>query len=621
MSNTSKHFFLGYEPSKSPVYEKTTMLLVMKIAIPFALVYSIVNALFGYYLLSAVLGIVALMLIACFVLERKGCCVQLSRNILMLAAGLVFSVLAIDGGIGQTGIYWALLFPFLAFMLMGVRIGWLCIGTFLLVLIAAYNLFYFDFLLLPYSRDTLILFPSMFLLFTLIGNVFELQNEKHRVTLNRMNEDLEINAKALHDSYTDMEQLVVNRTRELQEVNTQLVVEVQQKTQALESKQQTEMKFQHAQRMEAVGTLVGGIAHDFNNMLSGITANLYMAQRQMESEDGKQRLKKIGDLSMLAADMIKQLLTFARKDEAEMKHFDLTVFINEAYKLARVSIPENILCSFHFGKDKLFINGNATQIQQILMNLMNNARDALVGAESPAITVSLSEFEADDAFLSLRPELTARHYGRLSVQDNGMGITKDKQKRIFDPFFTTKEVGKGTGLGLAMVYGAMQSHQGLIEVESEVGSGTCFTLYFPLLEEVANTTGDAKKQQVVQGNGELILVVDDDQRLCECEYELLQKMGYRALTACNGIEALRLFEQHRHEISLVLMDVVMPVLGGVASANRIQKLEPSAKIIFMTGYDKDQDMASELMPDYEHILHKPIDVEELSVAIRRAIEV
>ena len=620
MQSRFRQLFFGYEQSRPPIHEQGDLLLVLKIAIPFATVYSMINAWYGYMLLAGVLAAVVVILIPCFLFHRQGRYLEILRHVLMLVAVLVFSVLFVDGGIGNTGIYWALLFPFLAFMFMGVRLGWLWIVLFLSIQLLALVLFHFAVITLPYTAETLMFVPSMFLLFTLVGNIFELQNEKHRARLIGMNDELQQSEKALRSAYDELEQRIFQRTRELQESNTQLVVEVKEKAQALESMQQAEMKFQHAQRMESVGTLVGGIAHDFNNMLSGITANLYMAQRQMQAEDGRARLKKIGDLVMHAADMIKQLLTFARKDEAEMKQFDLSVYIKEAYKLARVSIPENIDCRFECSRERLYINGNATQIQQILMNLMNNARDALVGAESPEIRVSLSVFEADALFRSTRPGADSSLYARLMVCDNGAGIARDKQDMIFDPFFTTKEVGKGTGLGLAMVYGAMQSHHGLVEVESEPGDGACFVLYFPLLESDVETRSGQQQGPVVQGDGELILVVDDDQQLRESECELLQSMGYRVIAACNGMEAYHLFRQHAGDVKLVLMDVVMPVLGGVAAANRIRKLDASARIIFTTGYDKDNDMTSELLPEWQHVLNKPWEIEELSTAIQRSLQ-
>ncbi|MFQ5519400.1 MAG: ATP-binding protein, partial [Mariprofundus sp.] len=488
---------------------------------------------------------------------------------------------------------------------------WMWIGIFILIQTTVYLLFHFEIIASPYSSETLLFFPPMFLFFTMIASVFELQNEKHRTNTMRANEELNNSQKALSISYAHLEQQVFQRTRELQDANVQLVQEVQEKARAIVAMQDAEKKFQHAQRMEAVGTLVGGIAHDFNNMLSGITANLYMAHRQMDSEDGRKRLGKIGDLTMHAAEMIKQLLTFARKDEAEMKAFDLSLFTREAFKLASVSIPESINCRSDICHEKLCIHGSATQIQQILMNLMNNARDALTDAEHPEISVSLTSMHAD---------AQKRHYALLQVEDNGSGIAKDQIDKVFDPFFTTKEVGKGTGLGLAMIYGAVQSHDGLIEVQSVPGSGTTFSLYFPVAESTTDSQGDVLQKEVAHGNGETILLVDDDAVLRECHRELLLEMNYKVLTACDGLEAYKVYQQHQQSIALVIMDVVMPLLGGVASANRIRKLNPDAKIIFATGYDKANELTTELTADWQHVLNKPLVVEELSDAIRRQLE-
>jgi len=459
----------------------------------------------------------------------------------------------------------------------------------------------------------------MFVFFTIVANVVELQNEKYRFGLMKANRQLISKEEDLRIANASLEQQIFHRTRELQETNTKLVQEVKRKELAIASMKQSEMKFEHVQRMESLGTLVGGIAHDFNNMLSGITANLYLAQRYMQSEDGKKRLDKISDLSMHAADMIKQLLTFARKDAAEMKPFDLNVFIREAFKLATVSISEHIVCRSELPRGKVIINGNATQIQQMLMNLMNNARDALSGVDGPTISVSLSTMVADKNFCDRFLNAEQRPYAVLSVKDNGMGISEDQAKSIFDPFFTTKEVGKGTGLGLAMIYGAIQSHQGLINVDSSIGSGTCFNLYFPLVDEEGAKGNLIKQSKVVTGAGETILLVDDDLDLCECNSELLKTMGYDVLIANNGMEACQMYQ--RHDVALIIMDVVMPVLGGVAASQRIRKFDPDARIVFATGYDKMNEMTSELVTDWQNVLHKPFDLNDLSCAIRNQLDV
>ncbi|MDQ6970127.1 MAG: ATP-binding protein, partial [Mariprofundus sp.] len=546
-----KQAFTGCGNIKALGSDTDVTLFVLMITIPTVIIFSILNAFYGQFLLSGLEIVIAMILYPFLFFGRKGILLPCFDYVPVAAAFITFIFLFASGGIGNLGIYWTLIFPFLAFLLMGIKQGWYWIGLFVLTLSLFYGLDHFDLITLPYEQVTLSFAPLMFVFFTLVANVFELQNEKQRVWLHKINTELKNKEDALRISYANLENKVFQRTSELQEINTQLVQEMKQKEQAIASMKQTEMKFQHAQRMESVGTLVGGIAHDFNNMLSGITANLYMAERQMASEDGKKRLSKIGDLSMHAADMIKQLLTFARKDSVEMKTFDLHVFLNEAFKLACVSIPENIVCSQDFSKGEMFIKGNATQIQQILMNLMNNAKDAIKSAHQAKIHVSLSVMTADQGFCARLPNATEGNYVLLSVQDNGMGISNQQLDNIFEPFFTTKDVGKGTGLGLAMVYGAMQSHDGLIDVESAVGHGTTFKLYFPLLlDKQAEHVDNISFEKVVEGHGESILLADDDPGLCECHSALLQGMGYQVHIAHDGLEAFKLYQKHDFDLVL-----------------------------------------------------------------------
>jgi signal transduction histidine kinase len=423
----------------------------------------------------------------------------------------------------------------------------------------------------------------------------------------------------LRMAHENLENVVQERTQELQHTNEKLVREAEEKVEALQQMEYAEVKYQHAQKMESLGTLVGGIAHDFNNMLSGITANLFLIQRQVQSAEVSERLDKIGDLTMHAADTIKHLTTFARKSDVQMKQFDLRSFFTEAFKLARISVPEHIHCYSVLPDRELFIQGDATQIQQILMNLMNNARDALSGVEQPSIRVTLSRFTADSEFLNKYPDARPGEYAVIAVNDNGCGIREDLTNRIFEPFFTTKAVGEGTGLGLAMIYGSVQMHGGVIGVKSRVDDGTEISIYLPVLEENSNATKPDAASRIIEGYDEVILLVDDNESLLEANKELLLKLGYRVYTASNGLEAVSVYQKQQDEIDLIIMDVVMPVLGGVFAADRIHKLNPQAKIIFVTGYDKDNKPSGEMLSDSHLVLSKPLLVVELSRAIHQRL--
>jgi len=378
-----------------------------------------------------------------------------------------------------------------------------------------------------------------------------------------------------------------------------------------------EHQFHQAQKMEALGTLVGGIAHDFNNMLAGMTGNLYLLKKHVqEVPDAMRKLECVEQLSFRAAEMIQQLLTFARKSVVTIKQIPFTPFLKETLKLLSASVPENIKIRHNICSDDLMVEGDATQLHQILMNLLNNAHDAVEGVAAPVLTVNLESFQPDDGFLKTHPYFIARRYAHLSVKDNGCGIAKHQLKHLFEPFFTTKEEGKGTGLGLAMVFGAVKTHHGFIEVESVEGKGSTFHVYFPLLESTEEPSALQQEDELVEGHGELILLADDEQHILETGKEVLEELGYRVFTALDGKQAVALFEAHAEDIDLCIFDIVMPVLGGDKAAERIKLLDDKVKIIFATGYDKNcLDNVKDAV-----VLTKPFSIEEMSRLVRDVLD-
>jgi len=386
-------------------------------------------------------------------------------------------------------------------------------------------------------------------------------------------------------------------------------------------RQLAEDKFRQAQKMEALGTLVGGIAHDFNNMLAGMTGNLYLAKKKATAlPDVVKRLNAVEDLGFQAAEMIKQMLIFARKGRVEMTPFGLTSFIKEATKLNEAIIPENISFRHSCCQKELVIKGDPTQLQQVLMNLLKNARDAVTGMPEPTVSLTLEEFSADEIFILKHPGVEAgQGFAHLFVRDNGCGISESNQKHIFEPFFTTKEVGLGTGLGLSMVYGSIQAHGGIIDVVSKAAKGCAFHLYLPLLHEQKIASAGEKSAVVVQGNGECILIVDDHADIRNTSKDVLKSIGYRVLLAADGLEAIDMFNANRDSISLIIMDVVMPRLGGVAAIKRIKQNCPNIKVIFSTGYDKDEALNNEMPSDEYVILSKPHNIVSLSHTIQQQL--
>jgi len=374
-----------------------------------------------------------------------------------------------------------------------------------------------------------------------------------------------------------------------------------------------EVQFREAQKMEVLGTLVGGIAHNFNNILAGITGNIYLAKASTKHlSDVQRNLKTIEKLSFGAANMIKQLMAFARKSMITMKSFDFSSLIKESCNLYKTSLQENIDFRCTLSNEALTVHGDTAQLQQVLFNLLNNARDALANRDDSAIDVSMERFAADDSFLKQHPDLEAQHFAHLSVSDNGPGIPESCIQNIFEPFFTTKEVGEGTGLGLAMVYGSIREHGGVIDVQSEEGKGTCFHVYLPLAEVSGTAYEPEEGKPTAKGTGQTILLADDSEALRETGKGLLEHFGYQVLLADNGREAVDVFNDKQNNIDLVILDIVMPRMGGVIAAGEIREVRPDTPVIFATGYDPDSSMEGLMPTQREIILHKPFSAQELS---------
>ena len=388
--------------------------------------------------------------------------------------------------------------------------------------------------------------------------------------------------------------------------------------QDISERKQLEEQLVQSQKMEAIGTLVGGIAHDFNNMLAGMTGNLYLAKERInEMPDVVKNLDNVENIAFRAADMIKQLLTFARKSRMSIKQMSLNSFIKETLKLLRTSLPENIELHQEICSEVLQINGDSTQLHQALLNLINNARDAVEGMDNPAITIRLEAWHPDEAFIDHHSYVENKPYAHLSVEDNGYGIPENQIEHLFEPFFTTKEQGKGTGLGLSMLFGAIKTHDGFVEVDSIEGKGSTFHLYIPLLlqsEELVITA--SKEKTIARGHGEMILLVDDELPIIETGKAVLESLGYRVLTASDGQQAVDIFEAHADEIELCILDIVMPIMSGDKAAQHIRQIKPDAKIIFATGYDKSILISME----NEIVFSKPFHIKEMSSLIRKQLD-
>ncbi len=346
-------------------------------------------------------------------------------------------------------------------------------------------------------------------------------------------------------------------------------------------KKQLEAQFLRAQRMESLGTIAGGIAHDLNNVLTPILMAAQLLQTPLPEARRQSMLESMRANAERGADMVKQVLSFARGVEGQRIPIQLRSVIKEFTKMLQPTISKAIDVRCNVGGDLWPISGDATQVYQVLMNLCLNARDAMPSGGKLQISAENVTLAPGDAHMDLAAK--PGPYVLLRVTDSGTGISADAIDKIFDPFFTTKELGKGTGLGLSTVMGIVRSHGAYIKVASEVGTGSTFSVFFPAIPANKPAPDSAGGPQLPRGNGELILVVDDERAIRDVVRDTLESYGYRVLTASNGNEAVSLFLKNRADVKLVLTDLMMPIMDGTSAIGALRALEPELPVIAASG--------------------------------------
>ncbi len=378
-----------------------------------------------------------------------------------------------------------------------------------------------------------------------------------------------------------------------------------------------EAQFRQAQKMESIGMLAGGIAHDFNNILSAILGNLYLAKMGAAScPEVLEHLEYISQASRRATDLVNQILAFSRQTKQEREPLKLNHVVLEALKLLRASVPATIRIQTDLTQTPTVL-ANATAIHQVIMNLGTNAWHAM--RDKPgSLKVEMGVIEADADLVGTQPGLHPGRYVRLSISDTGRGMDAATMERIFDPFFTTKPVGEGTGLGLAVVMGIMQSHDGTITVESQPEKGATFHLYFPVFE---TETGPAENvaQPIPPGHGEHILFVDDETALVHVGKKVLERLGYAVTAKTSALEAVAAVRDHPDKFDLVITDLTMPGLDGVKLCNQLLQIKPGLPVILSTGYNgmMSEDTARE--HGFRGLLVKPSTTRALGEAVHRAL--
>jgi PAS domain S-box-containing protein len=387
----------------------------------------------------------------------------------------------------------------------------------------------------------------------------------------------------------------------------------------IREQKELEAQLQHAQKMEAVGTLAGGIAHDFNNLLQAVQG---YAELLLRGKTGDERefpaMQKILRAARRGAELTRQLLTFGRKVESKKRPLDLNSEIQETRRLLERTIPKMIEIELQLTDDSRTINADPVQIEQLLMNLAVNAKDAMPAGGK--LTVSTANITLDEDYCQVHPEARPGDYVLLTVADTGHGMDQDTLEHIFDPFYTTKEVGKGTGLGLSMVYGIVKNHEGYITCTSEPGVGTTFSIYLPSMDLEGDRTGEESVESPMPGGRETILIVEDEESIRELGVEVFGNAGYTVHVTADGESALEFYRDKGETIDLIILDLIMPGMGGLRCLEELLRLNPKARILIASGYPTDDDTAEAVETGAKGFVRKPYKTDHMLRAVRQVLD-
>ncbi|MBM4278969.1 MAG: PAS domain S-box protein [Deltaproteobacteria bacterium] len=384
------------------------------------------------------------------------------------------------------------------------------------------------------------------------------------------------------------------------------------------SQKRLEAQIQQAQKMEAVGTLAGGVAHDFNNLLQtvlGYTEILLMDnQIKATAQHDLQQIKRAAERG---AELTQQLLTFSRKVQSKLRSIDLNKEVIQVEKLLKRTIPKMIEVELHLADDLRTVNADPVQVEQILMNLAVNSRDAM--PEGGRLIIETENMILDETFCKNHLGAKPGRYVALTVSDTGHGMDGETLKHIYNPFFTTKGVGKGTGLGLAMVYGIVKSHEGYILCESEPNKGATFRLYFPVSEQ-GRVWEELIEDKGIIGGSETILIVDDEESIRNLGEQIFRSHGYTVLQAPDGESARKLYQEKNGEIDLVVLDLIMPGMGGEKCLEGLLQINPDVKVVIASGYSLDGSHKSFLEGGAKNFIGKPFNAKEMLQAVREVLD-
>jgi two-component system cell cycle sensor histidine kinase/response regulator CckA len=378
-------------------------------------------------------------------------------------------------------------------------------------------------------------------------------------------------------------------------------------------RKQLEEQFLRSQRLESLGVLISGIAHDLNNALAPVLLGIDMLRTSpAEKED---ILKTMQSSAKRGADMVKQVLAFARGGDTHKTLIHVEPLVKEMGKIITDTFPKNIDCQVKLSKELWPVSGIPTQLYQVLMNLCVNARDVM--PEGGTLSLVTENVRVDAAMAAGHPDAKLGNYVCVSVTDTGSGISAEQMQKIFQPFFTTKPMGKGTGLGLSTSLSIIKNHGGFLTVHSDVGRGTEFKFYLPAVSENLSAVTPIEPS-LPTGNGECILVVDDEAIVLVIARTALENYGYRVLTAASGLEAITYLAEKRNTVDLVITDLLMPLMGGVATAIALRRISPDIKIIFASGSENEAENVKERI-EVNGFISKPFTVEKLLAGLRKVL--
>lgn len=382
-------------------------------------------------------------------------------------------------------------------------------------------------------------------------------------------------------------------------------------------REKLELQIRRAQRLESIGTLAAGIAHDLNNLLTPILLAVRLLQRDRPPQERENLLQTAKASVERGTELVKQLLSFAGGVEGERVFVDLRSVVQEVESLLRHALPKSIELHVELAEDLVPIQGDPTQLSQVLMNLAVNARDAM--PQGGRLTISAKNILLNGTHSRPHPDAKPGPYALLSVEDTGAGISPANLERVFDPFFTTKEQGKGTGLGLSTALGIAKSHEGFMNIYSEEGKGTRVTVFLPASKGPTGVDASAPPPVLPRGAGEMVLVVDDEPSIRATTVLALEGFGYSAIAAADGREAIELYRQRRDEIAAVVLDIMMPVMDGLETIRRLKQFDPHALIIATSGIDSRGRRSDALAAGAQRFLQKPYSDEEILRALEEML--